>query len=225
MNNNHNKTRFYYDFCRFLCWWFFILMFKVRIKNRGRVPGHGGVLLISNHQSFLDPVLAGMGLGRECHYMARDSLFRNKLFKRLIESLNAFPVKRGKADVGAIKESLRRLKRGKVVVMFPEGTRTKDGRIRSMLPGLAAVAQKARVPIVPTLIDGAYQAWPRTSNMPGTGNVLVEYGEAIYPEDYADMKPEELTRLLEQRLREMQKELHRKLPERRLYWYEDPDRK
>lgn len=197
-------------------------MFKVRIKNRGNIPQKGGVLLICNHQSFLDPVLAGLGLRRECHYVARDSLFRNAFFKKLIESLNAFPVKRGQADVGAIKESLRRLKKGNIVVLFPEGTRTKDGRIRAMLPGLAAVAQKARVPVVPTLIDGAYQAWPRTKKLPGTGSVIVQYGKAIYPEDYAGMKPEELTRLLEQRLGEMQKELHRKLPERRLSWYKDP---
>src|SRR5262245_28199568 len=105
----------WYRFCRWLCHGVFLVFFRGRVYGRDNVPLEGGVLLACNHQSYLDPVLATLALPRECHYMARDTLFRNPQFRRMIESLNAFPVKRGTADIGAIKETLRRLKNGALV--------------------------------------------------------------------------------------------------------------
>ena len=191
---------------------------KVRCHRVRHVPVRGGVLLVCNHQSLLDPVLATMALPRESCYMARDSLFRRRLFRRLIESLNAFPVRRNVADVGAVKESLRRLRRGMSLVVFPEGTRTPDGRIGPMLPGLGAIARKARVPIVPTLIDGAFQAWPRGARFPRPGNVVIEYGPAILPDAYAGLDAGQLMDLIRSRLIAMQQRWHGRLPERRLEW-------
>lgn len=210
------KRRPWYCFCQFIAWCLAAFMFRLRVQGRRNVPRTGGVLLISNHQSFMDPVLATVGLSREGNYMARDSLFHNKWFGRLIASLNAFPVARNSADVGAIKESLRRLKQGRLLVMFPEGTRTTDGHIGPLLPGLAAIAKKARVPIVPTLIDGVYQAWPRTQPLPSPGNVIVVYDRPIMPDEYRDLNPEELTALIRERLIATQQRLHAALPERRL---------
>jgi len=177
------------------------------------------VILVCNHQSFLDPVLATMALPREACYMARDSLFRRRLFKRLIESLNAFPIRRSAADLTAVKGALRRLKQGMALVMFPEGTRTLDGRVGPMLPGLGTIARKAAVPIVPTLIDGAFQAWPRGRALPRPGSVIVEYGPPIRPAEFADLTAEELVALLRNRLEIMQHRWHTRLPHRRLEWY------
>ena len=127
--------RLYYRFCRFCCQWFCLLFFRARVYGQRNVPGKGGVLLVCNHQSFFDPVLVTMALKREGNYMARDTLFENLVFRRLITSLNAFPIRRSSADVGAVKETMRRLKDGKLVVTFPEGTRTRDGSIGRFLPG------------------------------------------------------------------------------------------
>jgi 1-acyl-sn-glycerol-3-phosphate acyltransferase len=211
---------FYWRFCRFFARWHAVLQFKARVLGVRNVPVEGPIVLVCNHQSFMDPVLASMALPRESCYMARESLWGNRFFAWLIESLNAFPVKRNTADIGAIKESLRRLKNGMSLVVFPEGTRTPDGRIHPMLPGLAAIARKAAVPIVPTLIDGMYQAWPKDSPLPGTGNVIIEYGRPIQPAEYEDLSLEDLIEMIRRRLIEMQHRLHTRLPERRLEWYE-----
>ena len=118
-----------YAVCRMVAQMLFTFLVRGRVFGTHHVPRQGGVLLVSNHQSFLDPVLATLAIPRECNYMARDTLFRQPQFRRLIEYLNAFPVKRNTADLGAIKETLRRLKAGRVVLTFPEGTRTVDGSI------------------------------------------------------------------------------------------------
>lgn len=211
--------RWSYWVCRFLCQCGTLLLLKVRVFGRGRFPSQGGVLLVSNHQSFLDPVLATMALPREGNYMARDSLFKNRWFKGLIKFLNAFPIKRGTADMVAIKETMRRLKDGRVVLAFPEGTRSPDGRIGPMLGGLATVGKKCQVPIVPTLIDGVFRAWPRDRLLPGCGDVIVEYGEPISPAEYAKMSPDELTEEIRRRIIAMQERWHRRVAARRLEWY------
>jgi 1-acyl-sn-glycerol-3-phosphate acyltransferase len=214
------NMRIGYRICRDACQLFCAFYFKARIHGLHRVPAKGGTLLVCNNQSLMDPVLATMALHREGNYMARDTLFRHPLFGRLIKYLNAFPVRRQSADIGAIKESLRRLKRGRVLVLFPEGTRTPDGRIGPLLPGLGAIAKKANIPIVPTLIDGMYQAWPKDRQLPAPGNVIVEYGEPIRPDAYAHLTPEELMAMVRTRLIEMQRRWHRRLPERRLQWFD-----
>lgn len=197
-----------YAICRFICQWVCTLYIRSRCFGLRHVPREGPVLLVCNHQSFMDPVLAGISLHREASFMARDTLFRHPLFGRLLYRLNAFPVRRGTADIGAIKESLRRLKQGHVLVVFPEGTRTPDGRIKDMLPGLGTIAKKARIPIVPTLIDGMQNAWPRARLLPRPGDVIVEYGPALWPEEYADLSVDELMNLLRARLVEMQNRWH-----------------
>jgi len=185
------------------------------------VPTEGGVLLVCNHQSFMDPVLATMALPREGNYMARDTLFSYPFFGRLIRYLNAFPVRRQSADIGAIKESLRRLKQGRVLLLFPEGTRTPDGQIKPMLPGLGAIAKKARVPIVPTLIDGVFQVWPKGQSLPNRGDVIVKYGQPVLPDEYADLSPEELMAMVRGRLVAMQQSWHSRLSAKRLQWFDN----
>lgn len=208
--------RLYYRVCRFFCQWAMTLLLKARVFGLHNVPERGGVLLVCNHQSFMDPVLVTMALHREGNYMARDSLFKNPFFRRLIESLNAFPVRRNTADLGAIKEALRRIKQGRVVVVYPEGTRTEDGRIGPMFPGLGAIAKKAEATIVPTLIDGVFQAWPRDRKFPRLGDVIIEYGPPILPNEYADLNAEQLMELVRGRLIAMQQRWHGRVPRRRL---------
>ncbi len=95
-------------------------LWRVRVYNRRFEPESGGVLYLSNHQSYLDPPLAGFALQRPMNFMAKDGLFHNPYFGRLIKMLHAFPVKVGTADIGALKEALRRLKAGRQLLVFPE---------------------------------------------------------------------------------------------------------
>lgn len=211
--------RFFYRCCRFLSRWICTLYCRVRISGRRNIPESGGVLLVCNHQSFFDPMLAGISVEREASFMARDTLFRNPWFARLIRSVNAYPVRRGEADLTAIKETLKRLRDGNVIVIFPEGTRTEDGRIGPMLAGLAAIAKKAQVPLVPTLIDGVYQAWPKGQALPSPADVIVEYGQPILPAEYVNWTPDQLMETVRGRLISMQKRCHSRLPARRLKWW------
>jgi len=129
---------------------FTTLMFDLKVYGLHNVPSRGGALLLSNHQSNLDPMLIGVKLRRPASYMAKSELFeKSRLFTWAIRTLHAFPVRRGQGDVGAIKEALARLHEGRLLTMYPEGTRTLDGQIGRVLPGVAVVVRRARVPVLP----------------------------------------------------------------------------
>jgi len=194
------------------CW----LLLKSHMIGLRRVPRRGPVILACNHQSFLDPVLATVGLDRESAYMARDTLFANRYFGWLIRSLNAIPIKRGQADVTSLKEMLRRLRDNYVVVIFPEQTRTHDGRVGPMKPGMVLVARKAGATIVPVCIEGAHEAWPRTRPLPGPGRVVVAYGEPIAAADLEGRTDEDVTAEIRRRIIEMQAAIRRRAGRRAL---------
>jgi len=186
-------------------------LWKVRVFNRHFEPPEGGTVYICNHQSFLDPMLMGLGLRRPMNYMARDSLFRLPGFRRLIESLNAFPVRRGTADTGALKEAMRRLKAGGQVVVFAEGTRTSDGRIGEFLPGVALLSQRAAAWTVPVLIDGAFEAWPRSSPLPAAGSVVVQYAPPIPQGIARGMKAADFVAEVRRQLIDIQADVRRRV--------------
>ena len=163
-----------------------------RAYHSERVPRRGGLLVISNHQSYLDPVLAALAVYRPFNPMARDSLFRHWPFRWLIRSLYAFPVKRASADLGAIREAFRRLRAGRIVLVFPEGTRTRDGSIARLHAGMIVIAQRASVPVLPMVIDGAFECWPRGRRLPTLHPLRVIYGRAIPCGELRDSDPEQL---------------------------------
>lgn len=158
--------RWWYYVCQWWCRGWVSSAQLGRVYGRENVPDDGPLVLVSNHQSYFDPVLVGYSLKRELHYMARDTLFTNPVFGKIISSVNAYPVKRGEADVAAIKTTLRLLKDAHPVLLFPEGTRTRDGRVGEMKPGFTMLASRGRAQILPVAIDGAYEAWPRTFPLP-----------------------------------------------------------
>ena len=181
--------------------------FGLRVFGRENVPSEGPLLLISNHQSFLDPLLCGVGLKRELDYMARASLFDNKLLGMQIRALNSFPIQRDHADIGAIKEIIKRLQQGKAVTMFPEGTRTNDGQIKAFKSGFELIARRARATTVPVLIEGAFDVWSRHRRFPRMGKIYVTYGKAISPEEARQMPKHEYVANVNQQIREMQRDL------------------
>jgi 1-acyl-sn-glycerol-3-phosphate acyltransferase len=155
---------------------------QVRTVGLENVPRSGGALLAANHQSYLDPPLIGAYLPREMHFMARRTLFRNPLFGAIIGRLNAFAIERDTADVKGVKNAIERLQRGNLLLVFPEGTRTRDGTVGRMKAGIGTLAERAAVPIVPVLIVGARDVWPKGAVFPRLGRISIVYGRPMAPE-------------------------------------------
>jgi 1-acyl-sn-glycerol-3-phosphate acyltransferase len=177
------------------------VLFRVRVAGRENVPRTGGGLVCANHQSYFDPVLIGLAVDRRLNYLARDTLFRNPAFKWLIDFFDAIPIDREGGGLAGLKETLRRLKQEEMVLIFPEGTRTRDGEMLPLKPGFCAVARRGKQPLVPVGFDGAYQAWPRTSPMPQLCTMAVVIGEPILPELVGKLSDAELVAELQQRMR------------------------
>src|ERR1051326_6508888 len=132
--------------------------FDLKVYGANHIPATGGVLVVSNHQSYLDPIVIAVKLLRPMSYLARATLFRNRFFSWLIRNLNAFPVRRGEGDVGAVREVIRRLQEGHMLTMFPEGTRTLTGEMKPLEPGIGLIIKKADVAVIPAVVQGSFEA-------------------------------------------------------------------
>ena len=183
-------------------------VFRFRAFRKQCVPRRGGVLIVSNHQSYLDPVIVAVALPRPSSFMARSTLFINPVFRALISGLNAFPVVRGGRDMQAVREAVRRLERGECLVVFPEGTRTTDGRIGALQPGVVAIADRAGVPIVPAVVDGAFEAWPKGRGI-RPWPIRVIYGKPIPPAERQGAHRDEVVQRLHAEMVRLQAELQR----------------
>jgi 1-acyl-sn-glycerol-3-phosphate acyltransferase len=195
-------NRAWQGFLKFSCRLGAVCVFNVRCQGRDLVPREGGGLMVSNHQSNLDPVLVGLACDRRLNYVARKTLFKFPPFRWLINSLDAIPIDREGTGLEGLKETLKRLKRGEVVLLFPEGTRTPDGEVQRIKPGFCAVARRSGLPLFPVALDGAWHAWPRQKLLPGRAIVHVQFGQAIEPELIQSLDDEQLTAEVERRIRE-----------------------
>lgn len=162
-----------------------IMNVLMRLKNRyvvrglDNIPMEGAVLFAFNHKSNNDPIVAGITCPRKLNFLAKSELFEGKISSRLLPALGAVPLQRGKGDFGAVKTTLNILKRGDAMLIFPEGSRVKDGKRKKAKSGIIIIAQKARVPIVPVHIDGDYRFFSR---------ITVTYGKPISLDKYYDIK-------------------------------------
>ena len=186
-----------------------VLGYKVYYSGQHNIPSEGGVLVISNHQSHFDPSLVGMGCRRRMNYLARQSLFGFAPFRWLCKSLDAIPIDLAGMGLSGLKESLRRLKRGEIVLIFPEGSRTEDGEVGEFLPGFTALAARSNVAILPVAIEGAYAAWPKGQKLPRLGTIHVHYGPPILPEQIDDYDADQLVAELNRRVCDCQARLRR----------------
>ena len=192
-----------YRFFKPLIFILFKILFLIRVKGRENIPGNGGFILASNHQSFLDPVLLGMASPRILRFMARDDLFKPRWFAWLITTLGAFPVKRNKPDKGAIKRTLELLRAGEAVLIFPEGTRSRDGDIGKGHPGCIWIARLGNVPLIPARIDGAFRALPVDSIFIRPYPIKVSFGPPFYPQRYSNLREEEIVEKLMEEIRNL----------------------
>jgi 1-acyl-sn-glycerol-3-phosphate acyltransferase len=213
--------RFAWNTGQFISRMLSILLFRLHVDGQAHLPARGGVLLVTNHQSFLDPWLMGIAPARQVHYMARDTLFKGGFLQWLAEVLNAFPVKRGSADLGAIRVAVERLDKGFMLNIFPEGTRSEDGTIGAVAPGMVLILNRCKtdVPIVPVVIDGAFEAWPRNAKLPRPGAIRIRHGAPIPAGEWRQLSPEALALRIRKELVKLQREMgsiHGDASERRL---------
>jgi 1-acyl-sn-glycerol-3-phosphate acyltransferase len=198
------------------------LFFSLRVAGRKNVPRHGPVLLVANHESFLDPPLVGVAAyPRKPNYVARKTLFRNRLFGWILHSVGAFPIDQEGVGLEGIKASLALLKEGQAVLIFPEGSRTPDGQMHAFLPGVVLLVRRAKVPVIPVGVAGCFEAWPihgKPHPAPQfwparRGAVACVIGKPIPPADLLALKPPEMLARLQREvavLRERAEKLRRK---------------
>ena len=178
-----------------------LVLFDLKVYGRHHIPTHGGVLIVSNHQSLLDPILLPLRLDRPLNYIAKSELFENRFFAWFLRSiLNAFPVRQGRGDVRAVKETIQRLQEGHLMNIYPEGSRTEDGEIGPLQGGVALIIERAKVAIVPAVIVGAYEAWPIHRKLLRLSPVCIQFGP---PMDLTGLKRDEILTAIDRTLRSM----------------------
>ena len=153
--------------------------FAFKAVHRERIIEEGGAILAMNHQSYLDPPLAGISCRREIHFLARKTLLDWPVMGRIFLRLNVIPVDQERADMSALKAVIRLVKAGHCTVVFPEGSRTEDGDFLPALPGLGLIIAKTRCPVVPMRIFGAREAFPRGGHPHLFSPITLVIGEPI----------------------------------------------
>ena len=184
--------RLLYDSLWFLSRTFSVSLFGFRFKVMERLPESGGVLVLSSHQSHLDPLLLGLATNRRLSSLARSSLFKFGPFGNAIAALGAVPIDRSASSVTAMRTVIQRLRKGAAVIVFPEGTRTSTGQLGEMKKGFALLAKRAAVPIAPVAIVGAYECWPRFHIFPRPGRIRLHFGTVITADEVKSLSETQL---------------------------------
>lgn len=184
-----------------------MIFYGARFYGQNNLPESGAVVVISNHQSHYDPPLIAVGVHRRFNFLARKTLFRFKPFAWTIDMLDAIPLELNGIGFAGIKESIKRLRNGEVILIFPEGARTWDGKIAPFVQGSLVLAQRTKSAILPTAVCGCYEAFPRTKNYPRLGGKFrIVYGKLIPYEEIKDLSEKELRHLCEAKVAELYQE-------------------
>ncbi len=165
----------------YLFWKLFLLLickiaFRLRFEGREHEPRTAPFIVASNHVSFIDPPIVGMGLRHQPAYMAKEELFSVPILGAWLRSIGSFPVKRGTPDRRAIRRSFEILEQGGVLVIFPEGTRSPDGRLKDPEPGAAMIALRTGIKVLPAAVINSYRILPKGAKWPRFQRVTVRFG-------------------------------------------------
>ena len=177
-----------------IAWYFFRTVFAIyfrwKVYNPERLPKEGGVILASNHASILDPPMVSSGVTRMVINFGRSSLFTLPVVGAVLRSWKAVPVDRDGGGGAGLKAILDRLLNGGVILVFPEGTRTTDGKLRPAKSGIGLTVIKSNAPVVPVRVFGTFEAFGRQMKFPRPHHVAVKYG---MPLDFAALRAEAKT--------------------------------
>ena len=164
------------------------LYFGIRFDGTEHIPVAGPLLIVPNHVTYADPVLASIPVRRPVHYMAWNALFDVPGLAWLIRRLRAFPVEIESADPRAAREAVRLLQNDAVVMIFPEGGRSADGRLGRFKPGAFRLACSLGVPLLPVTIVGGHDSWPPGRVLPRPGRLRITYHPVVVPDATGDVK-------------------------------------
>lgn len=180
------NTRFY-DILTPIMRVYYRVFLGIRAKGRENVPQNGGFILCSNHLSARDPFVIATCTPRRLHFMAKAELFKNPIIGKFIASIGAFPVGRGKNDLASIREAMKILSDGNVLGIFPQGTRSRENAHTHMEAGVALIALRAGVPVVPVNISEKYRLFGKTRVTFGAPLTFADVGRKFDRETLADV--------------------------------------
>ena len=204
----------FFDVCRWLTHVYVRLCHSYRRRRRDRLPESGPFLIVCNHQSFLDPILAGNAIvPHQMTSLARHGLFKNFILGPLLRAFYTVPVHQGESDPKAIKPIIADLKDGYPVLIFPEGARTDDGALQAFQRGVAIIIRRSGAPVLPVAVEGAFDAWPRGRSWPRAFRTPTRamVGELIPNDELLAEGPDEALRRLEREIDVMRMELRAEL--------------
>lgn len=171
----------YYSPIRWLVRLYFSIFYKFRVTGVHNIPRKGSALIVSNHQSYLDPILLQIDVPRLIHVAARKDLFENPFFRYIVNLFQPIKIERDSPDKAAFKRMIELLSHGKIVGLFAEGTRTTDGNILPLKTGFVRLAVRCHGPVIPVVICGSYEAWKRDRSLPRmTGNIIIKFYPPIH---------------------------------------------
>lgn len=179
-----------YGVCHYAIRVGFDMFFRGEVRGIENLPQTGPFLIAANHASHLDPPLIGSHVPRQMSFFARKTLWTGGLASWWLDSVGTIPVDRdGGQDVGALKRVLRALADGRVMILFPEGTRSPDGHLQTPKPGVGFIVCKTQVPVVPARIFGSFDAFGKGAKIPKLGTpISVVFGRPLAPATYDDPK-------------------------------------
>ncbi|GFR36868.1 1-acyl-sn-glycerol-3-phosphate acyltransferase [Insulibacter thermoxylanivorax] len=188
-----DKPNLFYRISRMIVRFIYWILFRIEVIGAEHIPKSGGVMICSNHKSYWDPTTLGVGIERPIRFMAKSELFKVPVLNWIIRALGAFPVKRGRVSKDAVRQSIRTMQSGKLIGIFPEGTRNKD-ELGLAKRGAAMMAIRADAVVIPAAIIGDYR-WFR--------KMKVVYGEPIRASEYGIEREAELTEEIMSRIRQL----------------------
>ena len=192
----------FHHFAFFISYPLIKLLYRVKIVGKENLPKEGPVIVAGNHSSYLDSIMAGFSVfPRSPTYLGKESLFRIPVFNLLIRALGAIPIARDKADLKAIKRSLEVLKKGGMIIIFPEGTRHSEA-VKKAFNGVSFLAYKSGAPIIPMAIVGTNKVMPEGARLPRLVKITVKIGKPLYfkgagREDLGSLTKETMDRIIE----------------------------